>query len=90
MIENVLSIILFISLFVSIYFTVRKRKRLGITGFKTSLTSICFFLIAAVNLFGYWFNLLGIGSWLVTMILLFAGAYFTRYMPRGNFDPKRR
>ncbi|TXC85670.1 hypothetical protein FS935_20105 [Metabacillus litoralis] len=90
MIETILSIILFISLFVSIYFTVRKRKKLGIAGFKTSLTSICFFLIAAVNLFGYWFNLLGIGSWLVTMILILVGAYFTKYMPRGNYSPKRR
>ncbi|WP_226671215.1 hypothetical protein [Metabacillus litoralis] len=89
MVELILSIVLLISLLASIYLTVKKRKRLGITGFKTSLTSICFFSIAGVNLVAYWFNLFGMGSWLVTMLLLFAGAYFTKYMPRENFSEKK-
>lgn len=76
----VLSIILGITLIFSIRVVIKKRKESGITGFKTLLTSICFFLIAIINLLAYWFHFMGIINWTITMILLILGAYFTKYM----------
>lgn len=58
-----------------------KRKEAAITGWKTLGTSICFFLIAAINLLAYWFDFMGIFSMALTVLLLMAGAYFTRYLP---------
>lgn len=58
----------------------RKRKQAQITDPKSLGTSICFLLIAMVNLFAYWFNFIGIVSMSLTMLLLVIGAYFTRYL----------
>jgi len=80
MVEQILSIIILISLPITIFFHVKSRKKAGVKGWKPSLTSICFFSIAIVNLIGYWFHLLGIISWAMTMILLFMGAYFSKYL----------
>ncbi|MFG6113687.1 hypothetical protein ACGTN9_00765 [Halobacillus sp. MO56] len=63
---------------------IRKRKRLGITGLKSLLTSISFFMIAIINIFAYWFDFMGIWSWLITIGLLILGAYFTKYMPAAT------
>ncbi|MDN3436704.1 hypothetical protein QMA04_01310 [Planococcus sp. APC 3900] len=60
---------------------IAKRKEAFITGWKSLGTSICFFLIAAINLLAYWFDFSGIISLFLTILLLAAGAYFTRYLP---------
>jgi len=80
MLPIILSILLIISLFISIYFVVEKRRKAGITGVKSALTSICFFLIAITNLLAYWLDFMGIINWTITVLLLILGAYFTRYM----------
>ncbi len=85
MISILLTIILVISLPFSISILMKKRKEAGVTGFKSALTSICFFLIAIVNLISYWMGWLGIFNWMMTLILLLAGAYFTKYLlPSGT------
>ncbi|WP_101841975.1 hypothetical protein [Halobacillus sp. Marseille-P3879] len=79
MLEDILSIILAVFLVISIAWTVRKRKKLGYKGIKSALTPICFYLMAMIQLFAFWFNLLGIISWVLTITLLLLGAYFTKY-----------
>ncbi|WLR42321.1 hypothetical protein LC087_16640 [Bacillus carboniphilus] len=81
MLPIILSIILVITLFISIVFVIQKRKKAGITGIKSALTPICFFLMAIVNLLAYWFNFLGLLNWALIVLLLFLGAYFTKYLP---------
>ncbi len=44
MAEPILSLILIIVLVFSIIIVIKKRKKAGITGFKSALTQICFFL----------------------------------------------
>ncbi|MFG6494654.1 hypothetical protein P8610_04805 [Fictibacillus sp. UD] len=78
--ESILSILVLVSLIFSIIYVVRQRKAQGITGLKTALTSICFFLVAVMNLLAYWFDFLGIWSWGSTVGLLLLGAYFTKYL----------
>ncbi|RIW27663.1 hypothetical protein D3H55_22695 [Bacillus salacetis] len=73
---------------VSGIYVYRKRKAAGITGFKTALTSICFYLIAVVNLLAFWFDFIGLISWALTLILLIAGAYFTKYLPPQQTEAK--
>nr|WP_077212202.1 hypothetical protein [Bacillus dakarensis] len=80
MLPVILSILLVISLIFPIYIVVQKRRTAGVTGIKTALTSICFYLIAITNLLAYWFNFLGLWSWSITVMLLILGAYFTKYM----------
>ncbi|WP_421383723.1 hypothetical protein ACOJQI_03835 [Bacillus salacetis] len=75
------TVLLILALIVSGIYVYRKRKAAGITGIKTALTSICFYLIAVTNLLALWFDFIGLVSWMVTLILLIAGAYFTRYLP---------
>lgn len=76
-----LTIILFIALIFSIFVVINKRKKAGVTGLRTALTSICLYLIAVTNLLAYWFDFLGLLSWSITIILLILGAYFTKYTP---------
>ncbi|KZE69248.1 hypothetical protein AWM68_02990 [Fictibacillus phosphorivorans] len=78
--ESILSVLVLVSLIFSIIYVVRQRKAQGITGLKTALTSICFFLVAITNLLAYWFDFLGIWSWVSTIGLLLLGAYFTKYL----------
>lgn len=59
---------------------ITKRKEESITGWKPFGTSICFFLIAAINLLAYWFDFIGIISLALTILLLITGAYFSRYL----------
>lgn len=82
----VLPILIIVTLISSIVSLIYKRKKAGITGFKTALTSICFYLIAVTNLVAYWFDSIGLISWTITVILLVLGAYFTKYMmaPRNT------
>ncbi|WP_137789354.1 hypothetical protein [Bacillus sp. E(2018)] len=78
--ESILSVLVLITLIFSITYVIRQRRNQGITGLRTALTSICFFLIAVVNLIAYWFNFLGIWSWGTSVVLLLLGAYFTKYL----------
>ncbi|SFG57729.1 hypothetical protein SAMN05216353_15820 [Halobacillus alkaliphilus] len=79
MIHVVITTVVIGALVGSVIFTVRKRKKLGYTDLKSALTPICFYLIAVTQLAAYWFDLLGLISWGVTMGLLLLGAYFTKY-----------
>ncbi|WP_439876094.1 hypothetical protein ACSLGG_12090 [Bacillus mycoides] len=81
MLQVMLLIVFIFFLVVSIYITYQKRKKAGIKGLKSSLTSICCFLIAILNLFAYWLHFGGIFTWLVSIVLLLVGAYFTKYIP---------
>ncbi|WP_406945880.1 hypothetical protein ACJA3J_07340 [Halobacillus sp. SY10] len=79
-----LSSLLLLGLFVSVAVFVHKRKKAGVKGWKTALTSICFYAIAVLNLVAYWLDGLGIISWVLTIFLLMLGAYYTRYMPAAS------
>ncbi|MFE3573006.1 hypothetical protein [Lysinibacillus sp. NPDC059133] len=81
MVQIILSIILIITLIFSISVVIQKRKKAGIIGIKSILTSICLYLIAVTNLLAYWFDFMGLLNWSITVILLILGAYFTKYMP---------
>ncbi|KKB36741.1 hypothetical protein QY95_03009 [Bacillus thermotolerans] len=74
------TVLLVLAFLVSVTMLIQRRKKAGITGLKTALTSICFYLIAAINLLAYWFGFLGLVSWSMTVMLLLLGAYFTKYM----------
>lgn len=65
----------------SVTHLIRKRKKAQITGIKSLVISICFFLIGAVNLLAYWFDFIGIINWTLTVLLLIMGAYFSKYLP---------
>ncbi|WP_285890948.1 hypothetical protein [Mesobacillus maritimus] len=83
----ILQTILFVIAFiVAVLFVVQKRKQAGITGLKSAVTPISFFLIGLVNLIAYWFNFMGLWNWTLTVLLLLLGAYFTKYLA----VPKRR
>ncbi|PBB05574.1 hypothetical protein [Salimicrobium humidisoli] len=77
----IFSIIMTAGLIISIIILVKKRKEAGATGIKSALTSICFYLVAVTNLVAYSFDMQGLVSWPLTVILLIAGAYFTKYLP---------
>lgn len=66
---------------VSMYIAYQKRKKAGIKGLKSALTSICFFSLAIFNLFAYWFQFGGMLTVLFSIVLLLVGAYFTKYIP---------
>ncbi|SFJ69145.1 hypothetical protein SAMN04487936_103345 [Halobacillus dabanensis] len=76
----VLSVLMIVALISSIISLIYKRKKAGITGVKTALTSICFYLIVITNLVAYWLDAIGLYSWMITVFLLAIGAYFTKYM----------
>lgn len=81
MLPVILSVTLIIFLIFSILIVVQKRKKAGITGIKSALTSICFYLIAVINLLAYWFDFMGILNWSIIVILLILGVFFTKYVP---------
>ena len=58
-----------------------KEKKSGIKGLKSAVTSICFFSLAILNMFAYWFHFGGAFTWLFSIVLLLVGAYFTKYIP---------
>ncbi|PFS61678.1 hypothetical protein COK41_17080 [Bacillus cereus] len=76
-----LPIVFILIVVVSMYITYEKRKKAGVKGLKSALTSICFFAIAILNFFAYWFNFGGMFTWLFSIVLLLVGAYFTKYIP---------
>lgn len=84
MAETILSLILIIVLVFSVILVIKKRKKAGITGFKSALTHICFFLISIFSLLAYWLKYTGLTVWLINVILLIMAAFFTKYMPKGK------
>ncbi|MGY4553746.1 hypothetical protein ACVW18_000046 [Bacillus thuringiensis] len=48
---------------------------------KSAVTSICFFSLAILNMFAYWFHFGGAFTWLFSIVLWLVGAYFTKYIP---------
>ncbi|ARI78048.1 hypothetical protein [Halobacillus mangrovi] len=81
MVPTLINITILVCLLFSIYYFLLKRKKAGVTGFKSALSSICFFLIASTNLAAGIFNLLGVISWTLTIVFLLLGGYFTKYLP---------
>ena len=78
---TILSIILILVLMVSVSVFVKRRKKAGVTGIKSALTSICLYLMAIINLFAYWFDFSGVVTWTITTVLIILGVYFTKYLP---------
>ena len=76
----ILTALLLIALGFSVSKVIRKRKESSITDLKSLGSSICFFLIAIVNILAYWFDFIGIISMSLTTLLLITGAYFSRYL----------
>ncbi|WP_082233127.1 hypothetical protein [Halobacillus massiliensis] len=86
MVENVLTVVIIAGLIISNIITFKKRKKLGITGWRSLLTSICFSLIAIVQIIAYYSGFLGLISWMITMILLLLAAYFTKFLPKRESE----
>lgn len=76
-----LTILLLIFMALSIITTVKKRKAAGVTGIKSALTPICFYSVAVVAIFTFWFDINGLVSWTLIIILMILGAFFTKYLP---------
>ncbi|MGP6150222.1 hypothetical protein [Priestia flexa] len=77
--EIIFTTVIIAALIVSSLYVVQKRKKHGLKGIKSALTPICFSLIALLQLAAYWFHFLGVVSVAFTIVLLLAGAYFTKY-----------
>ncbi|WP_046173633.1 hypothetical protein [Domibacillus indicus] len=84
--EVIFTIILLAALFAAFPLILHRRRRLGITGWKSWLTPLCFFSMGMVGLFASWFQMIGLYASLVQFALLLTGAYFTRYIP---FEKKK-
>jgi uncharacterized membrane protein YhaH (DUF805 family) len=81
MLKVVLTIIMLIVFVISLSILIRQRRMQGITGFKSILTPICFYLIGVTGIIGLWTQSFGIVLFSLSVILLFLAAYFTRYFP---------
>lgn len=81
MMEIVLSIVAVIILVISVISVIKQRKKAGITGFKSMLTPISFFLISINCLLAIWFKYMGLAVWLINVVLLLLAAYCTEYLP---------
>lgn len=81
MVLNILYIFSIIAFIIVIPVIIRKRRKVGATGIKSGLTSICFLLIALINIFAYGFDFIGLLTWSISIVLLILAAYFTRFLP---------
>jgi hypothetical protein len=81
MIEDILFTLLIPALIVSVALAIRKRRKNNITGVRSALTPLCFFLAGVINLLAYWFDSMGFLNWGITVMLFILGSYFTKYMP---------
>lgn len=81
MVLNILYVISIVAFILVIPFIIKKRKKAGASGIKSALTSICFLLVALINILAYWFNFMGLLTWNVSFLLLILAAYFTKYLP---------
>ncbi|MBM7553464.1 hypothetical protein [Thalassobacillus pellis] len=79
--QYILSLSFFIIFLISFSYFLVKRKKAGITGIKSAIPSICFFLIALINFAANTMDLLGSISWFLTITLIIVGASFTKYLP---------
>lgn len=80
--NNLLFGIFILAMMISVYILKSRRKKENITGFKTLLTSLCFYSIAILNMLAYKFHFLGLVTFTASIILLFLAAYFMKYLPR--------
>ncbi|UOR10411.1 hypothetical protein [Halobacillus amylolyticus] len=81
-----------VALIISLFFVIKRAKkykqRTGTYGsLKMYFSSICLYMVGIVCFIAITFDLLGIGSWIVTTALLILAAYFTRYL---NEEEKKR
>ncbi|MDE7554194.1 hypothetical protein [Bacillus tropicus] len=81
MLKVILPFVLIFFLVIAMYMAYQKKKKSGVKGLKSALTSICFFSLAILNMFAYWFHFGGAFTWLFSIVLLLVGAYFTKYIP---------
>lgn len=80
---DILLIVVFLfTMMISVLMLISRRKKENITGFKTLLTSLCFYSIALLNMAAYMFNFLGLATFVATFGSLLLAAYFTKYLPR--------
>ncbi|MGB7998547.1 MAG: hypothetical protein WCF60_00385 [Anaerobacillus sp.] len=80
MLEIIVTIVFLVVFLIGIYLQISRRKRAGMTGFKSAISPICFMMSAALNPLGYWFGFIGVYSLLGSMLFLLLGAYFVKYM----------
>jgi len=80
--DTVRMIVFLLAMILSIIYLIYRRKKLKITGFKTLVTSLCFYSIALLNMAAYTFNFLGLVTFIATFGLLLLAAYCTKYLPR--------
>lgn len=76
-----LTIITCIALLISIYYLIKKRKMFGVTGFKTLLTPICFYLVAINSILLIWLERFGILFWTINVLLLLFAFRFMKHLP---------
>lgn len=74
--------IFFLAMMMSVVFLIMHRRKENITGFKSLLTSFCFYGIAVLNVAAYYFHFLGLATFTMTFILLLLAAYFMKHLPR--------
>lgn len=67
---------------ISIFFLLRSRRKYAITGFKTLLTPICFYMIGILGAIGLWTHSFGLFLWILIVSFLLLAAYFTKYLPK--------
>ncbi|KGX84775.1 hypothetical protein [Pontibacillus litoralis] len=75
---------LLIFLLLSVVFVRIQRKKRGLTGMKSAIPAICLWLIALIHLTAYWINGLGVVRWMLTVLLLMIGGYYTAYVPQRS------
>lgn len=74
----------FLAVTLSVFILYKKRRKMENKGVRSFVTPICFLFMPVVALFAYLFDTVGILSWTGTLILLFVGAYFTKYLPESD------
>ncbi|MCD5322333.1 MULTISPECIES: hypothetical protein [Pontibacillus] len=88
MITTLLWIALIVSIVITIFRAIRRKRKYGkIGGFKSYLSSISLYATALVNLVAAHMDKLGIVSWTLTLIFILLGAYFTKFIPAEEKSP---
>ncbi|MGM9929409.1 MAG: hypothetical protein ACI35P_15805 [Bacillus sp. (in: firmicutes)] len=67
----------------------KSKKRKGNGGFKTYLTGICLFMVAAIQIVSSWYEIGGILLTLTTFFLLLLAAYYTKYLQQSDEQYKK-
>ena len=84
MIEQVLWLVTTVLFIVSIFYAYKIRKKKGVKGWQSALTSICLFILTFMNILFYWTDFQGIISIVFSIVLLCLAAYFTKYLPSSR------